>query len=57
MYLGVHLFQNGNKRTAQALVESFDLGISPSQIRSVVDKVGRGALEEVDDIAKALLGN
>ncbi|MEJ2065929.1 MAG: hypothetical protein P8X74_22060, partial [Reinekea sp.] len=25
---GGHLFQNGNKRTAQALVESFDLGIS-----------------------------
>lgn len=45
---GGHLFQNGNKRTAQALVESLDLGVSSKQLRSVIDRVGSGSLREVD---------
>lgn len=53
---GGHLFQNGNKRTAQALVESFDLGISPETLRGVIDQVGAGSLREVDDVARSLGG-
>ncbi len=55
---GGHLFNNGNKRTAQALVESLNLkGVSSSQIRNVIDQVGKGTLKDVDDIARALGGN
>ncbi len=54
---GGHLFQNGNKRTAQALVESFNLGVDSKTLRGVIDQVGQGNLRNVDDIAKALGGN
>ena len=56
---GAHLFQNGNKRTAQTLVESLFKksgvsGPSSSQLRKVIDQVGEGTLRDVDEIAKAL---
>ena len=52
---GGHMFNNGNKRTAQALAERI-LGDSatPAQIRSVIDSVATGQIRSVDDIAAAL---
>jgi len=52
---GRHLFDNGNKRTAQAVAESLlGPGTNPETIRSVIDQVATGILKDVSDIAKAL---
>jgi hypothetical protein len=58
---GRHLFDNGNKRTAQAVVEQLYSrnGISgpgSAAIRSVIDQVSQGTLRDVEAIAKALGG-
>lgn len=59
---GGHLFENGNKRTAQAVVESLmqrngiRSGPNSTQLRSIVNQVGKGNLKNVDDIATALRG-
>ena len=59
---GGHLFENGNKRTAQAVVESLmqrnaiRSGPSSAQLRSIVNQVGKGNLKNVDDISTALRG-
>jgi len=52
---GRHLFNDANKRTAQAVTERL-LGseANPSQIRSVIDQVATGGLRTVEDIADAL---
>ncbi|MCF6252011.1 MAG: RHS domain-containing protein [Methylococcaceae bacterium] len=55
---GGHLFKDGNKRTAQALIESLNLkGVSSNQIRNAIDGTANGTLKNVDDIAKALGGS
>ncbi|PTY01177.1 hypothetical protein DB346_13850 [Verrucomicrobia bacterium LW23] len=55
---GRHLFQDGNKRTAQAIAEqmmkSNGGAAAPAQIRNVVDQVGQGGLKTVEEISKAL---
>ena len=52
---GRHLFDDGNKRTAQAVAERI-LGPSAdaAKIRSVIDQVGNGTLRSVEDISAAL---
>jgi RHS repeat-associated protein len=52
---GRHLFDNGNKRTAQAVAEEV-LGeaANPAQIRSVIDRVATGQLRDVEEISAAL---
>jgi prophage maintenance system killer protein len=52
---GGHLFDNGNKRTAQAVAEGL-LGpeANSAQIRSVIDQVATGGLRSVEEIAGAL---
>jgi len=52
---GRHLFNDANKRTAQAVAERI-LGSAadPAKIRSVIDRVGTGDLKSVEDIASAL---
>jgi len=54
---GRHLFNDGNKRTAQKVAEKM-LGkrASSSTIRSTVDDVGKGDLRNVDDISTRLQG-
>ena len=52
---GRHLFDDANKRTAQAVAERLlGSGANPSQIRSVIDQVATGGLRTVEDIAAAL---
>ena len=45
---GSHLFQDGNKRTAQAVVEFFaennGVSIRPDALREIIDEVGKGSL-------------
>ncbi|MGW2806723.1 polymorphic toxin-type HINT domain-containing protein, partial [Streptomyces sp. NPDC001450] len=59
---GSHMFNNGNKRTAQAVVEQLMerngviSGPTSQDLRSVIDRVGKGELHDVDDIAAALRG-
>lgn len=57
---GRHLFQDGNKRTAQAIAEQMMKAnggsATPTQIRSVIDQVGQGGLKSVEDISAALRG-
>lgn len=52
---GRHLFNDANKRTAQALAEKL-LGAKEDaeRIRSVIDRVGTGELRTVEEIARAL---
>ena len=52
---GGHLFNNGNKRTAQVVAERI-LGpqVESSTIRSVIDQASRGELRRVEDISKNL---
>lgn len=52
---GRHLFDDANKRTAQAVAERI-MGTStdPAKIRSVVDQVANGTLRNVEDISAAL---
>ncbi|AZS51506.1 hypothetical protein DM558_12325 [Entomomonas moraniae] len=55
---GSHLFDNGNKRTAQVVVEQLakknNINLTEQQIRRVVDAVGTGELKKIEDISKAL---
>ncbi|MEJ5277289.1 MAG: polymorphic toxin-type HINT domain-containing protein, partial [Thermogemmata sp.] len=59
---GRHMFNDANKRTAHAVVEelmrrnSITTGVSSDQIRKVIERVARGELREVEDIARALRG-
>ncbi|MFE7635895.1 polymorphic toxin-type HINT domain-containing protein, partial [Kitasatospora sp. NPDC057518] len=60
---GSHMFNNGNKRTAQAVVEklmernSITSGPGTAQdLRSVIDAVGKGQLHDIADIVAALRG-
>ncbi|WP_213457195.1 polymorphic toxin-type HINT domain-containing protein [Rhizomonospora bruguierae] len=59
---GGHMFDNGNKRTAQAVVEQLMQrnrvisGPTSTELRGVIDKVGKGQLTSVDDISAALRG-
>jgi death-on-curing family protein len=59
---GRHMFNDANKRTAQAVVEELmrrngiTSGISPNQMRRVIQRVASGELREVEDIARALRG-
>ncbi|GAA3035902.1 hypothetical protein GCM10020000_11790 [Streptomyces olivoverticillatus] len=59
---GAHMFNNGNKRTAQAVAEqlmernNITSGPTSEGLRSVVDRVGEGKLRSVGDIARALRG-
>jgi hypothetical protein len=52
---GRHLFDDANKRTAQAVAERLlGSGANAAKIRSVIDSVATGVLRSVEDIAKAL---
>jgi hypothetical protein len=57
---GRHLFNDGNKRTAQAVAEELSkkngLGLSAERIRAVVDQVAQGTVRAVEDISQALKG-
>ncbi|MFE5736737.1 polymorphic toxin-type HINT domain-containing protein [Streptomyces celluloflavus] len=59
---GGHMFNNGNKRTAQAVVEQLmqrnnvTSGLSSADLRSVIDRVGKGQLHGISDISAALRG-
>ncbi|MCP4109674.1 MAG: hypothetical protein GY749_29840, partial [Desulfobacteraceae bacterium] len=57
---GRHMFNDANKRTAQAVVQELmkrnkiSTGVSSGEMRKVINQVARGELKEVSDIAKAL---
>jgi RHS repeat-associated protein len=56
---GRHLFNDGNKRTAQMVVEELMRrngvnGPTSQHIRAVIDKVARGELRSVEEISSAL---
>ncbi|MFJ9917454.1 Fic family protein [Actinacidiphila glaucinigra] len=59
---GSHMFNNGNKRTAQAVVEELmrrngvTSGPTSADLRGVIDRVGKGQLHDVSDISSALRG-
>ncbi|GAA3883842.1 hypothetical protein GCM10022227_46580 [Streptomyces sedi] len=59
---GSHMFNNGNKRTAQATVEQLmerngvTSGPTSADLRSVIDRVSKGQLRDVSDISAALRG-
>ncbi|MET9066461.1 polymorphic toxin-type HINT domain-containing protein [Streptosporangium sandarakinum] len=59
---GGHMFNNGNKRTAQTVVErlmernGIISGPTSADLRGVIDRVGKGQLHDVSDIAAALRG-
>ncbi|MFI9325659.1 polymorphic toxin-type HINT domain-containing protein [Kitasatospora aureofaciens] len=59
---GSHMFNNGNKRTAQAVVEQLmerngiTSGPTSEDLRSVIDRVGKGQLHDIGDISSALRG-
>ncbi|MDG5803256.1 polymorphic toxin-type HINT domain-containing protein [Streptomyces ossamyceticus] len=59
---GSHMFNNGNKRTAQTVVEELmrrnrvTSGPTSADLRSVIDRVGKGQLHDVSDISAALRG-
>ncbi|PJE97183.1 sugar-binding protein [Streptomyces carminius] len=59
---GGHMFNNGNKRTAQAVVEQLmqrnnvTSGPTSADLRGVIDRVGKGQLHDVSDISAALRG-
>lgn len=59
---GGHMFDNGNKRTAQAVVElliqrnGIASAPTPAELRAVVDAVGKGQLRTVEEISRALRG-
>ncbi|GIW82872.1 MAG: hypothetical protein KatS3mg105_4679 [Gemmatales bacterium] len=59
---GRHMFNDANKRTAQAVVEELmrrnavTSGITSDQMRKVIQRVATGELREIDDIARALRG-
>lgn len=52
---GRHMFDDANKRTAQAVAERIlGQGVSSGRIRSVIDRVSTGNLRNVEDITKAV---
>jgi hypothetical protein len=58
---GSHLFQDGNKRTAQAVVETFaqqnGIPIDSQALRQIIDEAGKGSLgnlSTVESISQAL---
>ncbi len=55
---GRHLFNDGNKRTAQAVVELLGkrngVSLNQAQLRSVIDRVARGDLRSIEDISGAI---
>lgn len=52
---GRHMFDDANKRTAQAVAERLlGSGADPAKIRSVIDSVATGNLRSVEEITKAL---
>ncbi|MGZ3694989.1 MAG: Fic family protein [Bdellovibrionota bacterium] len=59
---GNHMFDNGNKRTAQAVYEMLRSrnrvvnGVGPEEVRRIIDHIGRGDLKEIDEIAHQLRG-
>lgn len=59
---GRHLFDNGNKRTAQSTIEilmqrnNVISGPDSGKIREVISRVGSGQLSSVEEIAAALRG-
>ena len=59
---GSHMFNNGNKRTAQTVVEQLmerngiTSGPTSEDLRSVIDRVGKGQLHDIGDISSALRG-
>jgi death-on-curing family protein len=59
---GSHMYDNGNKRTAQAVVEALMQrngvlnGPTSQELRGVIDQVATGQLTSIDDIAAALRG-
>lgn len=59
---GGHMFDNGNKRTAQSTVErlmernNVISGPTSAASRGVIDQVGKGQLRSVEDISAALRG-
>ncbi len=59
---GRHMFNDANKRTAQAVVETLakrnnvSTGVSPPQMRKIINRVATGELTDVSGIAKALRG-
>jgi prophage maintenance system killer protein len=57
---GRHLFNDANKRTAQAVVELLakrnGQSVNPAAVRAVIDKVATGAIRTVEEISAALKG-
>lgn len=59
---GRHMFDNGNKRTAAAIVNELRrrnqvwTGVEGAQLRRVIGQVVDGSLSSIDDIATALRG-
>lgn len=59
---GGHMYNNGNKRTAQAVVErilernNIVSGPTSAELRSIIDRVAKGQLADVEEIAAALRG-
>jgi RHS repeat-associated protein len=51
---GRHLFDDANKRTAQAVAERLLGSDAGTAIRSVIDRVGTGELRSVEEITRAL---
>lgn len=57
---GSHLFENGNKRTAQAVYEllvgrnGVRSGVDAEAVRRIIKKVSVHELEDIEDIARAL---
>jgi death-on-curing family protein len=59
---GNHLFDNGNKRTANAVYDllrsrnGITTGASSAEVRRIINDVATGVRTEIDDIARALRG-
>jgi hypothetical protein len=57
---GRHLFNDGNKRTAQIVAEKLGkkngVPLEPTKLRAVIDSVARGETRTVEDIASKLGG-
>jgi prophage maintenance system killer protein len=52
---GRHLFDDANKRTAQAVAERLlGTAANPAQLREVIFSVAKGELRSVEEIAAAL---
>ncbi|MEM7158302.1 MAG: DUF6531 domain-containing protein [Myxococcota bacterium] len=59
---GRHLYDNGNKRTAHAVLDllrqrnGVSSGVDPTEVRKAIARIARGELTEIPDIARALRG-